>query len=146
MIRFMLPSCIPEVAAIESACFSDPWSPKLLEDSLQNSWNHFWVAQEETSEVILGYAALSLIAGEGEIQRIAVLPDARRRGIARELMAAMESFVKENQGEALTLEVRRGNEAARNLYKSCGFAKEAIRKGYYRRPTEDAIIMWKRGI
>lgn len=146
MIRFMLSSHIPEVASIERICFSDPWSPKVLEDSLENSWNHFWVAQEEISEIILGYAALSLIAGEGEIQRIAVLPAARRRGIARKLMEAMESFAKENQGEALTLEVRRGNEGARNLYKSCGFAEEAIRKGYYRRPTEDAVIMWKREI
>ncbi len=146
MIRSMRFSHIPEVAAIERICFSDPWSSKLLEDSLQNSWNHFWVAQEEAAEAVLGYAALSFIAGEGEIQRIAVLPAARRRGIARELMEAMEGFARQNQGEALTLEVRQGNEGARNLYKSCGFVEEAVRKGYYRHPAEDAIIMWKRGI
>lgn len=146
MICFMRSCHIPEVAAIEQICFSDPWSARLLEDSLQNSWNHFWVAEEDTLGTVLGYAALSLIAGEGEIQRIAVLPVARRQGTARELMAAMERFVRENQGEALTLEVRQGNRAARNLYKSCGFAEEAIRKGYYRHPAEDAVIMWKREI
>ena len=59
-------------------------------------------------------------------------------------MAAMEDFVRENQGDALTLEVRSGNAAARNLYKTCGFQEEAIRKAYYRHPTEDAVIMWKR--
>ena len=77
MICFMRSCHIPEVAAIERICFSDPWSARLLEDSLQNSWNHFWVAEEDTLGTVLGYAALSLIAGEGEIQRIAVyIPDA----------------------------------------------------------------------
>ena len=58
----------------------------------------------------------------------------------------MEAFAIGQQGYALTLEVRAGNEAARNLYKSCGFREEAVRKKYYRHPVEDAIIMWKRDI
>lgn len=143
MIRLPTVEDIPAAAKIEQACFSDPWSETLLQESVQNAWNHFWISEDEKGE-ITGYAAFSFIAGEGEIQRIGVLPQARRRGAARELMAAMEDFVRENQGDALTLEVRSGNAAARNLYKTCGFQEEAIRKAYYRNPTEDAVIMWKR--
>ena len=105
MIRLLTAEDIPAAAKIEQACFSDPWSETLLQESVQNAWNHFWISEDEKGE-ITGYAAFSFIAGEGEIQRIGVLPQARRRGAARELMAAMEDFVRENQGDALTLEVR----------------------------------------
>lgn len=145
MIRPIRLDDISSVARIEQLCFSDPWSEGLLQDSFKNSWNHFWAAEDKDG-LLIGYGACSFIAGEGEIQRIGVIPQARRQGTARELMEAMEAFVRGQQGYAITLEVRAGNEAARNLYKSCGFQEEAVRKEYYRHPTEDAIIMWKRDI
>ena len=145
MIRPLTLKDISSAAEIEKQCFSDPWSETLLRHSFQNSWNHFWAAEEENGEVI-GYAVCSFVAGEGEIQRVGVLPKARRRGAARELMAAMEEFARAQKGDALTLEVRAGNDAARTLYKTCGFAEEAVRKNYYRNPAEDAVIMWKRNI
>ncbi len=145
MIRPLTLQDMPAAAEIERQCFSDPWSETLLRDSFCNSWNHFWAAEDESGEII-GYAVCSLIAGEGEIQRIGVLPSARRKGTARELMAAMEEFVRMSEGYALTLEVRAGNDGARTLYKTWGFAEEAVRKDYYRNPAEDAVIMWKRDI
>ena len=45
---------------------------------------------------------------------------------------------------SITLEVRRSNEAAIKLYERMGFEQTAIRKDFYMKPKEDAIIMWLR--
>ncbi len=144
MIRRMDEEDLLAAVAIENACFPDPWSGSVLEEGIKNPWNFFWIAIEGDEAV--GYAALCIVAGEGEIQRICVTPQARRRGIGGELMAAMEEFARQQGVTALTLEVREGNAAARNLYKTWGFADEAIRRDYYRNPKENAVIMWNRRI
>ena len=61
-------------------------------------------------------------------------------------MDTMADFAAENKVSAVSLEVRESNRPARNLYESYGFAAEAVRKGYYRNPSEDAVIMWKRNL
>lgn len=144
MIRPMTRDDIPAAARLEAACFSDAWSEKLIGDSMDASWNHFFAAEEEGA--VVGYSVLCLVAGEGEIQRIAVCPDLRRRGMGRKLMEAMAAFARAQGADALTLEVRESNLAARSLYKSCGFREEAVRRGYYRSPKEDAVICWNRTI
>lgn len=144
MIRKMQEKDLEQVVQLEQVCFSQPWSYKLLESGIYCDYDVYYVWEQE--DKILGYANLRFLAGEGEIQRIAVFPEYRRLGIARKLMDAMEGYTKEHQGIAISLEVRASNESAKNLYKSYGFEIEAVRKGYYSNPTEDALIMWKRGI
>ena len=95
---------------------------------------------------ILGYAVVRILADEGEIQRIGVYPNYRRQGIARELMDAMVAFARARGVRAIALEVRESNLGARKLYDSYGFRQEAVRKGYYHNPAEDAVIMWNRTI
>ncbi len=159
-VRPMAPADLQDVWKLERECFSDAWSMKLLEDALANDYDYFWVAECAGSAGALsggagaevpvsrfcGYANLRILAGEGEIERIAVDPAMRRRGIGRKLMEAMAEFAgKEGVGD-ITLEVRAGNLAARKLYESFGFAEEGRRRDYYRNPTEDALIMWRRGV
>lgn len=143
MIRRMVAADLEAVAELEKICFTESWSWKLLEAGLYSKYDEYYVFEQEGR--ILGYCNLRILAGEGEIQRIAVLPDCRRLGVGRKMMEAMERSASEKQVYAVTLEVRESNLAARNLYESFGFAAEAVRKGYYRNPTEDALIMWKRG-
>ena len=83
---------------------------------------------------------------KGELMRIAVLPEYRGHGYSRMLMDRMVRSAHENEAPDLTLEVRAGNEPAIGLYKSYGFVEEAVRKGYYHNPTEDALIMWLHGL
>jgi ribosomal-protein-alanine N-acetyltransferase len=83
-----------------------------------------------------------VIAGEGELMRIAVHPELRGRGLSRKLMDQLEETAREKGAEALTLEVRKSNRTAIELYKSYGFGEEAVRKNYYENPAEDALIMW----
>lgn len=142
MIRRMETRDLETVAELEKLCFSESWSYRLLEEGLYSPYDVYYVFEQE--DKILGYCNLRVLAGEGEVQRIAVFPSCRRLGVARKLMEAMTAFARENRASCISLEVRESNQAARNLYESCGFAAEAIRRGYYRNPDEDAVIMWLR--
>lgn len=142
MIRLMRSEDLLQVAELEKICFSESWSYGLLESGIYSLYDVYYVYEQE--EQILGYCNLRLLAGEGEIQRIAVLPEYRRLGLGRKLMETMVDYAREKKAYAVSLEVRESNRAARNLYESYGFMKEAVRKGYYHNPEEDAVIMWKR--
>ena len=144
MIRRMEPGDLEQVAELEKLCFSEPWSYGILEAGIHSPYDVYYVYERDGE--VWGYCNLRLLAGEGEIQRIAVLPLRRRLGLGRELMEAMLACSREYQAEAVSLEVRAGNEGARRLYEACGFAAEAVRKDYYRFPKEDAIIMWNRSV
>ena len=103
-----------------------------------------WILETETGEPA-AYANFRFLSGEGELMRIAVLPEYRGRGYSRKLMERLEESARAAGAQELTLEVRESNEAALHLYKSCGFRVEAVRKDYYRNPKENALILWKRG-
>ena len=84
------------------------------------------------------------MAGEGEISNVAVAEKFRRRGIGRKLMEYMLKEAPSFGIGDLTLEVRVSNAPAISLYESLGFHKEGVRPGFYEKPKEDALIMWKR--
>ena len=142
-IRFMTEADLEQAAAIEAACFRESWSLDLLSSGFENKWNLYLAAEEDGR--LAGYGAVCVIAGEGEIQRIAVHPSWRRMGVGRKLMEAMEACAAKQGAPDLILEVRAGNEAALGLYQSYGFVQEGLRRGYYRNPEEDAILMRRRG-
>lgn len=144
MIRRMEPCHLEQAAGLEQACFSENWSYQLLEAGIHSPFDVYFVWEQGNR--ILGYCCLRLLAGEGEIQRIAVLPEYRRLGVGRKMMEAMVNHAMANQAHAISLEVRESNVAARNLYESFGFAAEAVRRGYYHNPSEDALVMWRRGL
>ena len=144
MIRRMEPRDLEEVAGLEQVCFTENWSYRLLEAGIHSPYDLYFVWEQEGR--VWGYCCLRLLAGEGEIQRIAVLPEYRRLGGGRRKMEALVNHAIRDRAYAISLEVRAGNLAARKLYESFGFAAEAVRKGYYHNPPEDALIMWRRGL
>ena len=144
MVRWVSREDLAAVARLEEMCFSIPWSNTAIEEAFANELYRF-VAVEEKG-VIVGYANFRIVADEGEIERVAVHPDSRRRGYGRKLMEAMVEYSRKKGVRDMTLDVRVNNEKAINLYESCGFVEEGRRKDYYREPTEDAISMWRRGI
>lgn len=144
MIRWMDEKDLDAVAEIEKLSFSVPWSKRLLEQGLFSDLDYFLIVELEGR--VAGYLNFRILAGEGEIERVAVHPQMRGRGFGRKLMEAMAEFSALKGVTDMTLDVRAGNKRAINLYESCGFVKEAVRKDYYRQPTEDALIMWRRGI
>ena len=136
------PEELPAVRALELECFSDAWSEKLLQDLLTSSWDKTWVLKE--AETVCGYCNFRVIAGEGELMRIAVHGACRGRGYGRLLMERLLKEAEQENVADITLEVRASNAPALALYEAYGFQKEAVRKNYYSDPTEDALIYWKR--
>jgi len=145
MLRPMSEDDVAAVAAMEKECFSDAWSEGLLQDMLKNPYDEAWVMMRRDG-ILCCYLNVRFLCGEWELMRIAEKKEFRGHGLSRKLMDQMVKSAKEKEVFDLTLEVRAGNEAAINLYKSYGFKKEAVRRGYYHSPTEDAFIMWRRGL
>ena len=133
-------SHLPQVAALERACFSDPWSERLLEEELYNELISLVVAQGEDGTV-LGYAGVLVVVDEGYITNVAVRPESRRQGVASQLLDVFARFAQGRDLAFLSLEVRASNAAARALYAKHGYVQAGLRKNYYEHPREDAIIM-----
>lgn len=142
MIRRMTRADLAQVTANEALCFSMPWSRAALEQTLLRKETIYLVAEEDGR--IVGHCGVTDIVGDGEITNVAVHPDYRRRGIGRELLAALLAEGEKAGITAFTLEVRAGNRAAVHLYEKAGFVSAGVRPGFYDRPKEDALIMWKR--
>ena len=92
---------------------------------------------------VLGYVGSQSVMGEADMMNLAVLPAARRRGIARALVTALIRELAGGGVHSLTLEVRASNEAAIGLYDKLGFVAVGRRRGYYEKPREDACILRK---
>lgn len=163
-IRRMRAEDLPSVSALEKTCFTEPWSDATLRSILESRLDTLWVllspctgadpdsaADGRTGDVsdhapapqIIGYLNYREIAGEGELDRVCVLPEYRGQRLGEKLLAAMLEYAKDRGVGDITLEVRAGNEPAKGLYEKYGFRTEGVRKNYYTHPTEDALIMWK---
>ena len=135
-------SChVPQVAALEKECFSDPWSQRSVASELENPLA-LWLVWEEDGQV-LGYVGSQTVLDETDMMNVAVHPDFRRQGVARALILALTEELKNRGSHCLTLEVRASNDPARALYESLGFALAGTRRNYYHNPKEDALILRK---
>ena len=132
---------IPEAAAIEKICFSDPWSEESL-GYLCSSGNACGVAATEDGR-LAAYGGMEHVLDTASIINIAVHPDFRRRGYGRAILSALESSAVEFGAERIFLDVRESNEPAKSLYMSSGYRIAGIRRGYYSHPRENAIVMAK---
>lgn len=138
-IRILNREDAQEVEALEREAFPDPWSLKSIEGTLeQKNYVNLGVWREGE---LLGYLFFSCILDEGEIIRIAVEPDERRRGIAENLFQELRKKCLEKGIFKWMLDVRAGNEAALACYRKIGFCEDGRRKDFYKDPVEDAILM-----
>lgn len=142
IIRELAVADVEAVSRIEEAVFSMPWKPNDFLTMIEADYAHYFVAEEDGE--IAGYCGVRNMAGEGEISNVAVAEKFRRRGIGRRLMEYMLKEAPSFGIGDLTLEVRVSNAPAISLYESLGFHKEGVRPGFYEKPKEDALIMWKR--
>lgn len=131
---------LKQVCEIENRIFSRPWKESDFRASVNNK-EHLYVVAEEENE-IAGYCGLWMVAGEGQINNVAVREDFRKKGVGYDMLHYLIELGREKELDAFTLEVRVSNEAAIHLYEKLGFHSAGIRKGFYDRPREDANIMW----
>jgi len=136
------PCHIPQIEALEQRCFSVPWTPEQLRSQLKDAQHEFLAAVSSAGRV-LGYVGMMYVLDEGYISNVAVDPELRRRGIADALIDRLAARCGEHALSFVTLEVRAGNTPAIALYEKHGFVRVGLRKNYYDKPKEDAILMTK---
>ncbi len=129
---------IPQIAALERLCFSEPWSERSLLEETENPAAYFIVAVEDGA--VRGYAGMHTVLGESYVDNIAVFPAYRGRGIGRALTQALIARARAADGAFITLEVRASNRAAIALYTALGFEKVGVRPNFYMAPREDAAL------
>ena len=131
-----------QIAALEAACFSDPWPESILQQELENPLS-LWLCTMD-GDTVAGYVGSQTVLGEADMMNLAVSPAYRRQGLGRALVLALcESLRQKMQATVLTLEVRDSNAAAIALYEDLGFTQIGLRKNYYQHPKEDARILRK---
>ena len=127
------------ISLAEASIFPDPWSKSDVTSTICTEGAMCFTAEEDGKPV--AYVLGRVIPPEGEIYRVAVIPEYRKRGIGYRLL---DYAVKTERGrglEILFLEVRSRNTAALALYRAYGFRQMGIRRRYYKNPEDDAIIM-----
>ena len=135
----MTEAYVPAVAALEAACISEPWSKNQIRAELTNPWALWLVALEDGA--LAGYLGVEYGPDGGTVVSVTTDPAFRRKGAARALFGTMNRRLRAMDLESLTLEVRPSNLPARTLYASLGFREVGRRPKFYRKPTEDAILM-----
>jgi len=145
-IRAAADGDVAAVARLEEVCLGDDaWSPSLVAEGIGKilpTVSYLVCTSGEGSEVV-GYAVASLAGDDVELQRIAVDPAYRRRGLASALLAEVETVAVAAGGTRLLLEVRDDNATATAFYESRGFAELGRRRAYYRDGAA-AVILGKK--
>ena len=131
-------SHVSAVAELERQNFSEPWPDIAVRGELTNKLA-LWLVALEDGEVV-GYVGSQTVLQEADMMNIAVADSHRRRGIAKMLV---EELIRLLDAYQLTLEVRASNAPAISLYEALGFRQVGLRKNYYRKPKEDALILRK---
>ena len=131
-------SHVSAVVELERQNFSEPWPDIAVRGELTNKLA-LWLVALEGGEVV-GYVGSQTVLQEADMMNIAVADSHRRRGIAKMLV---EELIRQLDAYQLTLEVRASNAPAIALNEALGFRQVGLRKNYYRKPKEDALILRK---
>ncbi|ABB15346.1 ribosomal-protein-alanine acetyltransferase [Carboxydothermus hydrogenoformans Z-2901] len=131
---------LPQVLDIEKLSYTNPWSKaSFMYEITENPLATYLVARE--GDKVIGYGGIWIVLDEAHITTLAVHPAYRRNGVGKSLLNALLDVAKNRKVRSIILEVRASNFPAQNLYQKFGFKPIGIRKKYYSRPEEDAIVM-----
>lgn len=146
-VRAMRESDVPAIGPIERRVFSDPWPESFFRDALAAAARaaegafHPWARVAEREGALAGYSLANIEPPIATLENLATIPGQRRNGVARALLADLLEHCESRRVRELTLEVRVSNDAAQGLYRGYGFRLAGLRRGYYRQPPEDALVM-----
>jgi [ribosomal protein S18]-alanine N-acetyltransferase len=130
---------LPQVVAIERRAFTSPWSLAMFVLELSKPSGICLAAEVEHE--LAGYLICSRYDTVWHVMNVAVDPTLRRRRIATTLLETLIARVERDA--QLTLEVRRSNAGAIELYERFGFRAAGVRRRYYQDNGEDALVMWR---
>jgi ribosomal-protein-alanine N-acetyltransferase len=138
---------LPAILQLEEACFSAPWTRKMLEAELTgNQFARFLVATvhketEPSVGTIVGYHCFWIVFEELRLMNLAVHESMRGQGIGRALANEAIGMGLAHAATRAVLEVRASNDPAQRLYRQLGFVPISTRRSYYANPVEDALLM-----
>ncbi|MBQ2923226.1 MAG: ribosomal protein S18-alanine N-acetyltransferase [Tyzzerella sp.] len=141
IFRNMTEQDVIPVAELEKKVFSDAWTSTGIYETFCQDQAFVTVAENDGE--IVGYCIIYYVMDEAEIARIAVDEKVRRQGVGRGLLDFVCECCKVKHVQRLLLDVRESNESARRFYEQYGFAVDGIRKNFYDRPKENAVLMSK---
>ncbi len=141
-IRWLQEEDIQALAEMEAQTFSMPWSANAFRELVGNPDCFYLVALFEGK--VVGGAGYTYLCGEASIDNVVVTKEYRGLGIGQALLQELIARGEAQKITAFTLEVRVSNEIAIHIYEKAGFCGEGIRPGFYEKPREDALIMWRR--
>ncbi|MGI8425400.1 MAG: ribosomal protein S18-alanine N-acetyltransferase [Actinomycetota bacterium] len=133
------------VMRIESQVYERPWSAALFLQEIARRGDRFYVVARYEAAVV-GYGGIMSSGLEAHITTIAVDPVYHGRHIGMKLMLCLMDAAIERGGRTVSLEVRKSNDSAQNMYDMFGFQPVGVRRGYYVETGEDAIVMWVDGV
>jgi [ribosomal protein S18]-alanine N-acetyltransferase len=136
------PDQIDDLLVIEELSFTNPWTREMYQAELANHGVSYCFLAKDRTGATVGFCSFWRVMDELHINNLAVLPSRRRAGVATALLSHVLREGKALGAERATLEVRRSNDAARLLYERFGFTVAGIRRGYYTKPLEDALVLW----
>ncbi|MDD2371449.1 MAG: ribosomal protein S18-alanine N-acetyltransferase [Firmicutes bacterium] len=139
-VRKMLLEDIDKVMVVDKDSFSIPWSRESFLLEVKSPLSSYVVAEEDDGKIV-GYGGFYLIIDQVEITNIAVLSEYRGSGIGKTILEALIKLAVVGGGKLINLDVRSSNEAAQALYFNYGFKLVGTRKGYYQKPSEDALLL-----
>ena len=134
---------VSQIHEIETLCFPMPWSEESILHDVKENVVARWLVMDDGEGRVLAYAGMWFVLDEAHVCNVAVHPDCRRMGYGKQIMEALMQLAMDNSMSMMTLEVRRSNTPAQNLYHACGFLDVGYRKRYYEDNKEDALIMYK---
>ena len=135
---------LEEVLEIERHAFRSPWSRQIFTEELDREWAYLEVLRERQRDgrsLVVAFCNYWLVRDEVHLLNVATHPDHRRHGHARVLMAHVVDFARRHRCRYVTLEVRRSNQGAIDLYREFDFQAVGIRPRYYVEDQEDAVVM-----
>lgn len=138
-VRSAEPNDVEPIAAIERVSFSDPWTKRSFVELFDRPDVVFLAAV--CAGDVVGYAVCYYAADEGELANVAVSAAHRRQGVGAQLVEAVRQRVSLLGVRHVWLEVRASNVGAAAMYRAVGFRDVGLRKRYYDKPVEDAIVM-----
>lgn len=139
---------LASLLSLERESYSHPWTPKHFRDSLASTGAFCVVLRARAPESreaasIVAYCMAQIVLDELHVHNLLVRPGERSRGVGRRLLRIILEVAAGRGARVALLEVRQSNWPALQLYRSLGFEAVALRRDYYERPREDAVMLRK---
>ena len=130
---------LAQLQVIEEEAYPEPWTTGMFREEIRNINSYFFLAYDQ--EILVGYSGFWLLVDDAHITTVTTRHDLRGQGYGLEQMVHLINKATQLDAHRMALEVRPSNTAARKLYANLGFSEIGLRRGYYTKTKEDALVL-----